>query len=69
MDFMKSYSSQIKEIIKLKDSINSYMMSETELYLERLNKIEIKNQLLFSKISSINNSLEQLAYKYGLVVI
>ncbi|SOV23926.1 conserved Plasmodium protein, unknown function [Plasmodium sp. DRC-Itaito] len=68
MDFMKSYSYQIKEIMKLKDNINSYNMSETELYLERLNKIEIKNQLLFSKISSINTSLEQLSYKYGLLM-
>ncbi|SOV17032.1 conserved Plasmodium protein, unknown function [Plasmodium sp. gorilla clade G2] len=68
IDFMKSYSYQIKEIMKLKDNINSYNMSETELYLERLNKIEIKNQLLFSKVSSINTSLEQLAYKYGLLM-
>ncbi|VWU51801.1 conserved protein, unknown function [Hepatocystis sp. ex Piliocolobus tephrosceles] len=68
LDFMKSYSSQIEQIAELKKYINSYKMSETDTCLNRLNKIESKNELLFSKIATINSCLENVAYKYALMV-
>ncbi|CRG97021.1 conserved Plasmodium protein, unknown function [Plasmodium gallinaceum] len=68
LDFMRNYSSKIKEIVKLKENINSYKISETEIYMDRLKKIENKNELLFSKISEINTSLEDVAYKYGVMM-
>ncbi|SBS88814.1 conserved Plasmodium protein, unknown function [Plasmodium ovale] len=68
LDFMKSYSSQIKKIMELKEYINSYKISETDILLDRLNKIERKNETLFSKIASVNSSLEDAAYKYALMV-
>ncbi|CRH02811.1 conserved Plasmodium protein, unknown function [Plasmodium relictum] len=68
LDFMRNYNSKIKEIMKLKENINSYKISETEIYLDKLNKIENKNELLFSKISEINSSLEEVVYKYGIMM-
>ncbi|GAW83759.1 hypothetical protein, conserved [Plasmodium gonderi] len=68
LDFMKSYSNQIQKIVELKEHINSHKMSETELYLERLNKIEQKNEVLFSRISSLNSCMEDVAYKYSLML-
>ncbi|GAB69212.1 hypothetical protein PCYB_146410 [Plasmodium cynomolgi strain B] len=68
LDFMKTYSQQVQKIMQLKGNINSYKMSEAELHLERLHKIEQKNEALFSRISAVNASLEDVAYKYALMV-
>eukprot|EP00366_Plasmodium_knowlesi_P004973 XP_002262471.1 hypothetical protein, conserved in Plasmodium species [Plasmodium knowlesi strain H] len=68
LDFMKTYSQQVQKIMQLKENINSYKMTEAELHLERLHQIEQKNEALFSRISAVNAALENLAYKYALMV-
>ncbi|SCM26796.1 conserved Plasmodium protein, unknown function [Plasmodium chabaudi chabaudi] len=68
INFMKCYSSQIKQAIELKDYINSQKISETDSFMNRLNEIEAKSRALFSKISAINASLENVTYKYALIV-
>ncbi|SCN63539.1 conserved Plasmodium protein, unknown function [Plasmodium chabaudi chabaudi] len=67
INFMKCYSSQIKQAIELKDYINSQKISETDSFMNRLNEIEAKSRALFSKISAINASLENVTYKYALI--
>ncbi|CAD2114277.1 conserved Plasmodium protein, unknown function [Plasmodium vinckei petteri] len=67
INFMKCYSSQIKQAIELKDYINSHKISETDSFMNRLNEIETKSRALFSKISAINVSLESVTYKYALI--
>ncbi|SCP03666.1 conserved Plasmodium protein, unknown function [Plasmodium malariae] len=69
LNFMRTYSAQIKNIMELKEHINSYKISETEIHLDRLNKIEDKNDMLFEKVSAINSSLESLAYKYAIMFL
>ncbi|ANQ10803.1 Uncharacterized protein PCOAH_00052840 [Plasmodium coatneyi] len=68
LDFMKTYSQQVQKIMQLKENINSFKMSEAELHLERLKKIEQKNEALFSRISAVNAALENVAYKYALMM-
>ncbi|EUD66095.1 hypothetical protein C922_03565 [Plasmodium inui San Antonio 1] len=68
LDFMKTYSQQVQKILQLKENINSYKMSEAELHLERLQKIEQKNEALFSRISAVNVALEDVACKYALMM-
>ncbi|KJP88685.1 hypothetical protein AK88_01566 [Plasmodium fragile] len=68
LDFMKTYSQQVQKIMQLKEHINSYKISEAEVHLERLHKIEQKNEALFSRISAVNAALEDVAYKYALMM-
>lgn len=65
LDFMKNYCNKIKEIMKLKEHINSTRIAETEGFSEKLEKIESQSEMLFSRISTLNASLEETAYKYG----
>lgn len=68
IDFMKTYCNKIRQIEKLKSYINSVQISETDVYFERLEKIEKTNEQLFSKIAEINSNLENTAYKYGIMM-
>lgn len=68
IDFMRGYCDKVKQIEKLKGCINSAQITEVDIHLDRLEKIETTNEQLYSQIAEINNTLENVAYKYAIMM-
>lgn len=68
IDFMRGYCDKVKQIEKLKGCINSVQITETDIYLDRLEKIETVNEQLHTQIAEINNTLQNVAYKYAMMM-